>query len=81
MDWLSDSVHAVRLAAVANLKQLAEVFGSAWAASNVIPTVRGVMIISTSSFSNYPLNKPHKDTNIMDGNTRRLVTDSSYEHR
>lgn len=40
MSWLTDSVHAIRDAATANLRQLAEVFGSSWATSHVIPTVR-----------------------------------------
>ena len=44
MSWLTDSVHAIRAAATANLRALTEVFGSGWATTHVIPTVRKIFV-------------------------------------
>jgi len=37
--WLSDSVHAIRQAAVGNLRKLTEVFGPAWAQRVLFPRI------------------------------------------
>lgn len=39
MTWLSDSVHAIRDAAINNLKKLTVVFGVPWCQQNVLPKV------------------------------------------
>jgi hypothetical protein len=39
MTWLSDSVYAIRDAAVNNLKKLTQVFGVAWSSQHVLPKV------------------------------------------
>ena len=46
--WLSDSVYAVREAAIANLRQLVQLFGSRWAADQAIPPVLDMYGQSTS---------------------------------
>ena len=37
--WLTDSVFAIREAAAVNLRKLTDVFGAAWAASDVLPRI------------------------------------------
>lgn len=39
LSWLHDKVYAIREAATANLKNLTQVFGPAWAKKTVIPRV------------------------------------------
>ena len=35
--WLSDSIYSIREAALANIRQLTEIFGAQWAVTHVIP--------------------------------------------
>lgn len=39
MSWLADPVYSIREAAITNLKQLIEVFGSEWATGTVVPQI------------------------------------------